>query len=197
MRKSILFLAICQVLCISTLFILIKTCQGSLNRWGKCTLRLTHGHENRQATKLPFKINCLWIQSESSFKNTMASVCSVLQILVKAIIKWSNDVCSSTPFFKLVPLGWFKFLFQKVLMQSFIKWLVWISVTKKHLILHSMSSGFCLFVLVLNISHSSLRAKVFWIELLVFFSGVNFLCAHPLTVLLFKEILKFNDKHER
>ena len=117
-----------------------------MNRWGKCTLRLSHGHENRQAAKLPFKFNCLWIQSESSFKNRMASVSSVLQILVKAIIKWSKDVCPSTPFLKLVPLGWFKFLFQKVLMQSFSKWLVWVAVTEKHLILHSMCRGFSLFV---------------------------------------------------
>lgn len=146
MRKSILTVSGYMSSTVYKYFILIKTCQGSLNRWGKCTLRLTHGHENRQATKLPFKMHCLWIQSESSFKNTMASVCSVLQILVKAIIKWSNDICSSAPFFKLVPLGWFKFLFQKVLVQLFIKWLVWIAVTKKHHILHSTSGGFCLFV---------------------------------------------------
>ena len=54
-------------------------------------------------------------------------------------------------------MWWFNFLFQKVLMQPFIKWLVWIAATKKHIIPHPISGD--IFFLVLNVSHSSLRAK--------------------------------------
>lgn len=44
---------------------------------------------------------------------------------------------------------------------------------------------------ILNVLHSSLKVKVFWRELLLFFSGMNLACVDLLTVCPFKEILNF------
>lgn len=87
----------------------------------------------------------------------------------------------------------FNRLFHKVLMQPFLTWVVGIAAIKEHLVPHPMSGDL---FLILNILHSSLAAKLFWNEFPSFFSGVQFLCAHLLTVLLFKEIVKFHDTHE-